>query len=218
MLLDKYKKNKQQKSQKDIDKEYAMEILDKIGESQEVTDCNSSDTIVNKMYSRFGLQISYHGGSKTLLIRFDNKTVLSNDCYISGEWELLLTELYNKLPEFIRRKEVVVKANNKKIELLEVLVNNPDIVTLDFLERYFTTIEIKDLYYDPNHYIGKQVIINYLGDIVFEGIKGKDSIVNIYSPGIWEDMVTNALFILEKDKIRKEHINDNVRKLNKTGI
>lgn len=80
---------------------YAEAILDGLGKWVRERDVIYGGTeSVSNVYNGYGLTVSREYNCD-IEIRFDNRTVYTNDSFVGGRWELVLQEVYRAIPKIL---------------------------------------------------------------------------------------------------------------------
>ena len=218
------KKEKKELTQYDKDKIMAKEIVLRLGKKESVYDPFLSLTgghYDNYTYTGYGFNINV-SNRNGIHIEYNGEKVLSyyyyinnnepnvNKYYVEGTWELVLEELYNKIPIILKNIEIEKKKNEHKLELL-------NLIRIIGIGEINNTLRISghDVYYgyEDDYYEGTEYKVFMNDELVFHGFYGSKSksAVYTYIKGDWEDTIKQySLYIVKKREEMKREQNNKV--------
>ena len=218
------KKEKKELTQYDKDKIMAKEVILRLGKKESVYDPFLSLTgghYDNYTYTGYGFNMSV-SNRNGIHIEYNGEKVLSyyyyinnnepnvNKYYVEGTWELVLEELYNKIPIILKNIEIENKKNEHKLELLNLI----RIIGIGEINNALR-ISGHDVYcgYEDDYYEGTEYKVFMNGELVFHGFYGSKSksAVYTYIKGDWEDTIKQySLYIVKKREEMKREQNNKV--------
>ena len=120
----------------------ARKILEQLGIEKNEYSANISKSggyYHDRVYEGFGLKIvepDYLRGEKGLYIDFDNIRMQDSRMYISGSWETVLYELYNKIPLILdkqnREKELLARKSSTAFVVEQIALRKDLVIIMMF--------------------------------------------------------------------------------------